>query len=117
MKKKYRITRNEEFQKIFSTGKYKACNGFVVYFLPAKFDYDRIGISAGKKMGNAVERNKVKRQVRMMIHDICDFKKGIDSIIIVRPKYHNHDFAANKNDLSRLYDMVYNKQGLTSKGD
>ena len=117
MKKKYRITRNEDFQKIISTGRFKARNGFVVYYLPAQFDYDRIGISAGKKMGNAVERNKVKRQVRMMVDDISNFKRGVDSIVIVRPKYHNYDFEANKNDLSRIYDLVYNNQGQTFKGE
>lgn len=39
----------------------------------------------GKKLGNAVVRNKIKRQVRSMVDDCFDFNEAFDTIIIVRP--------------------------------
>ena len=69
---------------------------------------DRAGISVSKKLGNAVVRNKVKRQVRMMISEITDFKRGADLIVIVRKNYLNNDYRTNKKELNMLCEKVYN---------
>lgn len=116
MKKEFRVKRNEDFQTIITAGKSKANSVFVMYYLKAANQHDRIGISVGKKIGNAVVRNKVKRQVRMMLQQISDFHSGYDRIIIVRNRYHKNDYAKNKNELSLLYNSVYNKKDEL-KGD
>ena len=109
MKKRYRIKRNEEFQDIIQKGKSLASRAFVVYYRDAIFaTNDRVGISVGKKVGNAVERNKVKRQVRAMVRDITGFHKGKDTIIIVRKGYQGRSFEDNKKELLKLYESVYN---------
>ncbi len=110
MKKEFRVKKNEEFEKIITAGKRITSRRFVLYYHPAAFDHDRVGLSAGRKLGNAVERVKIRRQVRMMVQDIFSFHSGFDYIIIVRPGYLNGDFAANKNDLSVMYDSVYNNK-------
>ncbi len=110
MKKKFRVKRSEQFQKIIKTGEHKANGSFVLYRTKALEDYDRIGISVGKKLGNAVERNKVKRQVRMMIDDIFSFKDGRDVIVIVRAGYQDTGFANNKMKLKSLYDAFIKKK-------
>ena len=110
MKKEFRVKKNEEFEKIITAGSRLTSRRFVLYYHPAAFDHDRVGISAGKKLGKAVERVKIRRQVRMMVQEIFDFHSGLDYIIIIRPGYLNSDFAANKNDLSVLYETVYNNK-------
>lgn len=47
-------------------------------------------------------RNKVKRQVRMMLMDCFDTMGKTDVIVIVRPAYHSLSFADNKKDLETL---------------
>jgi len=111
MKKEYRVKRNEDFQKIIQSGKSKANRSFVMYYAPAAFSHDRVGLSVGKKMGDAVHRNKVKRQVRMMVQEIFSFDTLNDYIIIVRVNYNNKDCSENKKDLLALYNSVYNKKG------
>ena len=66
MKKEYRIKKNEEFQKIIRQKKSIVHSKFVIYFRKND-EHLRIGISVSKKLGNAVVRNKIKRQIRMMI--------------------------------------------------
>ena len=110
MKKAYRVKKNEEFEKIITAGQRITSRRFVLYFHPAAFDHDRVGISAGRKLGKAVERVRIRRQVRMMIHEIFDFKSGYDYVLIVRPGYLSGSFADNKNDLSVLYNSVYNNK-------
>ena len=103
MKKRYRIKKNEEFAKIIQYKHRKSSAAFVVYFTDAKEDISRVGISVSKKLGDAVKRNKIKRQVREMVKDIVDFENcHKDLVIIVKPAYLDKDFYSNKNDLEIL---------------
>lgn len=45
----------------------------------------RIGFSVGKQVGNAVIRNRVKRRLRMIVHEF-DWVPGFDVVIIARPE-------------------------------
>lgn len=53
-------------------------------------------VFAGKKLGNAVVRNKVKRQVRSLIDEVFDFDEPWDFVLIVRPGYLKNDYAQLK---------------------
>ena len=87
MKKIQRIKKNEEFSEIISKKKSVANQAFVIYFQKNQSFHHRIGISVSKKLGNAVIRNKIKRQVRMLIQQNFDSSKQIDYIIIIRKKF------------------------------
>ncbi len=106
MKKVYRIKKSQEFQQILSYKRFYSSPAFVLYVKPRKEDISRIGISVGKKLGNAVQRNKIKRQVRMMVQDIYDFHENFDTIILVRAKYHEENYINNKKCLERLVKKV-----------
>ena len=67
MKKQYRIRKNREFSSIIEKKHSVASNSFVVYFDTKKETYSRVGISVSKKLGDAVTRNKIKRQIRMIV--------------------------------------------------
>lgn len=103
MKKAYRIRKNEEFASIISKKHSRNSACFVMYYEPKKMDNARVGISVSKKLGNAVQRNRIKRQVREMIRALIDFETfSLDVVIIVRKSYLGRDFMANKNDLEIL---------------
>ena len=63
----------------------------------------RIGLSVSKKLGHAVIRNKIKRQVRMLANEIFDKDLSYDFIIIVRKNYLNNDYKTNRDSLISLY--------------
>ncbi|NLP22198.1 MAG: ribonuclease P protein component [Erysipelotrichaceae bacterium] len=103
MKAKYRIKKNEEFQKIISKKKSKANKTFIIYFSNKALDYARVGISVGKKLGNAVERNLYKRRLRMMIQEIFNHDTyPYDIIIIVRNNFIKQSYKENKNSLENM---------------
>lgn len=106
MKKELRIKKSEEFQKIIETKKSDLNAKYVIYHQPKKNDKPRVGISVGKKLGNAVIRNKTKRQIRMMIIDILLTDYSYDAIIIVRYQYFKSSFKDNQKDLKQLFDLI-----------
>ena len=69
-------------------------------------EHARVGISVSKKLGKAVVRNKIKRQVRMMLQQTIDFDKCYDYIVIIRNKYLDLDFNSNLNELQYLYKKI-----------
>ena len=103
MKKKNRVRKSQEFQEIIHKGKKTADRHFVLYYVPKAEAEARAGITLSKKIGNAVERNKIKRQVRMMCHELIDFKSATkDIILIVRFGYKDYSYADNKISLEKL---------------
>ena len=85
-KKKYRVKKEREFQKVFEEGASFANRKFVVYRLePSGQKHFRVGLSVGKKVGNAVARNQVKRQIRAVLQELKTELPPIDFIVIARP--------------------------------
>ena len=103
MKKDYRIKKNEEFSEIISHKKSISNATFVFYLGEKKEEHARVGLSVSKKLGNAVIRNKIKRQIRMMFLEIFDFEKyPYDVICIARNKYLAQSYDSNEVELEKL---------------
>ena len=109
MKKENRIKKNEEFSRIIAK-KHTVGNAvFLVYFDKKDLDHARVGISVSKKMGNAVVRNKIKRQLRMMFIESFDYENcPYDLIVIVKKKYLENSYQENKCCLEKLIKKSYN---------
>lgn len=106
MKKTYRILKSEEFAEIMKYKRFYASPSFTLYIKPRKKEHARIGLSVGKRMGKAHVRNKIKRQVRMMVQDIYKFEEEFDSIILLRPGYLEESYINNKKCLETLVKKV-----------
>jgi ribonuclease P protein component len=106
MKEKYRIKKNEEFQAILGQRKFFRSPSFIVYTKKKNLDLSRIGISVPKKLGNAVLRNKTKRQIRSMLDEIGYGNYDFDCIIIVRKVYFKQDYEENRKDLEKVLKHV-----------
>lgn len=104
MKKAFRIKDNKEFQYVFQRGKSFANRQLVIYYIkkPTQ-DHFRIGLSVGKKIGNAVTRNRIKRYLRKSFQELE--KKVIhthDIVIIARQPTKEMDYHQVKKSLIHL---------------
>lgn len=104
MRKRQRIKKNEEFQKVFKSGKSFANRQFVVYVLRKEEQTEfRIGLSVGKKIGNAVKRNQIKRYIRQAFLELKDeLRVDADYVIIARHQAANLDFHETKKSLQHV---------------
>lgn len=108
MNKRQRIKKNEEFQKVFKKGKSFANRQFVVYCMKKEQQQQfRIGLSVGKKVGNAVTRNQVKRYIRQAFLELKDdLKQDMDYVIIARSGAASLDFHNTKKSLVHVLKIA-----------
>ena len=87
-RKRRRLSRSGEFERVYREGRSHASRHLVVYAFPrAENDGDpRLGISVGRKLGGAVERNRIKRLLREAFWASSDeLRPGHDFVIVARP--------------------------------
>ena len=59
----------------------------VVYLKETRAGFSRLGITAGKKIGSAVLRNRAKRVIREAYRALePEFKKDVDMVIVARKR-------------------------------
>jgi ribonuclease P protein component len=66
----------------------------------------RIGISVSSRLGSAIKRNKIKRQVRAMCDALIDYNfLSVDIVIVVKQQFMLNDFWQNKELLQFLLTL------------
>lgn len=106
MKHTNHLKKNEDFQTVLQKKQNVTASAFVIYASANKQAITRVGISVSKKLGIAVIRNQIKRQIRMMCDDVIDYTKAVDWVIIVRKPYLDQDYQANLNQLNKLISQL-----------
>jgi ribonuclease P protein component len=85
MNRKYRLTRSTDFKRVRRTGKAYAHPLVVLITNPAETGSLRIGVAAGKSVGGAVQRNRVKRLLREAARgELAHLKPGWDMVLLAR---------------------------------
>lgn len=85
LKKTYRLKRRQDFRRVYQRGKSTANRAFVLCWRPNRSGVPRIGFSVSKKIGKAVERNKVRRKLREACRlQLGLFAPGYDYVLIAR---------------------------------
>ena len=85
MNKQYRVKKSDEIESILKNRDSFGNKYFIVYKKISNEANFRYAISVGKKIGNAVTRNKVKRQVRAIVDNLLKPELLMDVFIVVRP--------------------------------
>lgn len=84
-----RLSRSSEFQRVYRQGRSKANRYLVLYSFArgdAAEDASRFGVSVGRKVGNAVARNRVKRTIREALDQLePKLTDGLDYVVLARP--------------------------------
>lgn len=110
MKKSERVKSKELFNYIINNGKKYSSKAYTIFYIESDKDEPLFGISAPKKLGNAVIRNRVKRQTRELIHDTkLLFKKKRNYIIIVKETFKYNSYEDNLKLLKNIIGDINEK--------
>ncbi|MGI9116032.1 MAG: ribonuclease P protein component [Gaiellales bacterium] len=80
-----RLTRSAEFDAVYRRGRSAASRHLVAYAFPSELDEVRLGVAVSRKVGNAVVRNKLKRQLREAFAAIDPAPVRLDVVLVARP--------------------------------
>ncbi len=100
---------NHIFRRLYATSGH--ANGYLVlYAKPNRTATNRVGITAGKKLGHAVVRNRVRRRLREIYRLNEDrFVPGWDIVVVARSRCIDADFQK----LTHAYLSLAEKAGIT----
>lgn len=97
------LKKNHQFRTVFQKGRSRADRYFVMYVLENGEEYNRIGISVSKKVGNSIVRHRVTRLVRESYRlQEAMFNSGLDIVIVARKSAASVDFHETEKSLLHL---------------
>lgn len=83
--KRLRLTRQREFDRVFQSRISARDTLLIVHCAPNFLEHSRLGISASRRLGNAVARNYWKRLIREAFRrQQTELPQGLD--LVVRPQ-------------------------------
>ena len=99
MKKINIVKETRDYNRIIKENKPFKYKDYVIYIDKREPSIYRFGFSVGKKVGNAVTRNRVKRQIKAIVSQ-NDYQKDFDCIIIVGKGILDRSFSEMRDNLN-----------------
>ena len=102
-----RIKANDDFATTIKKGKAQRDQSYVIHYCTNSLNYVRVGISVSSKLGNAVVRNHIKRQIRSMCDSLIEYEKhSFDIVIIAKQSFLENSYDDNKMSLKKILSFI-----------
>ena len=98
MKKINILKKSNDFSRIIKNNKPFKYKDYIIYIEKKDPSIYNFGFSVGKKIGNAVTRNKIKRQLKNIL-DKKSFENNFNCVIIVGRGILNRSFSEREKNL------------------
>ncbi len=81
------LNQNKDFRRLYAKGKSYISSSVITYVGKNRVKQLRVGITASKKIGNAVQRNRARRLIREATRLLADdMQHGYDLVFVARTK-------------------------------
>lgn len=107
-----RLRKRSEFLRVSKTGEKWVTPAFIIQvYRKSNEGPFRYGITASRKVGGAVERNRSKRRLRALIRETLPpiAQPGVDYVLIARQEILKRDFSLMRKELTTALTRLYKK--------
>jgi ribonuclease P protein component len=102
-----RLTSRREYRAIYGDGVRVRRSSLTLFSRPNDLGRCRLGITATRKCGNAVQRNRIKRVLREIFRNHrARFETGVDIVVNARPGADFDDYARIEGEFLDALDKV-----------
>ena len=102
-----RIKKSDEFVLTVKKGNTLKETPYIVHYKNNELSICRVGISVSKKIGHAVIRTRIKRQVRAMCDSLIDYASHtFDIVIVIKSEFLENSFDVNKHSLNNILSKI-----------
>ena len=116
MKKENRIKKRKEFNYIFKNGEVFSSRFINLLVTSSWVNRYKVGFSSGKKVGNAVVRNKVKRRIKEAVYSSRDLLKSkVNYIFVAKSNSSEASYEEIKNNVIYLLNKFNEKNDKVKK--
>ena len=109
--KQRRLLKHADFERVYKQGRRHFASHITVFYLRREAEPDmgnlRIGFTVGKALGDAVQRNRMKRRLREAVR-LTGFKPGISADVVINPKRSllTADFRTLQSEVAKAFQTV-----------
>jgi ribonuclease P protein component len=97
------LKKSRQFDRVFKHGRPQQRDGLVLYAVRSNHRGLRIGFCVSSKVGDAVTRNRLRRQLREVIRlQTREFVFGYDCVVLARPSVLGSEFQKLRNSFTEL---------------
>lgn len=114
MKRANRIRKSADFKSAIHDSFSSRTSAYLINVKPNSLGRLRVGISTSKKIGNAVTRVRVRRQIRAFFAVYKMYEKSYDIVIAAKPGFLNRTSSENRDELLKEIQALITK-GETKK--
>lgn len=80
------LCENKDFRTLYYRGKSQVHPALVTYVRKNRLGVPRVGITTGKKLGKAVQRNRCRRVIREAFRPLYPRLGGVDIVFVARTR-------------------------------
>ena len=105
-----RLRKHGDYQRVYREGRKHFSSSMAYFYAPRSSALQagpRVGLTAGRVLGNAVERNRIKRRMREAVRlSLGSLTRDVDLVLHPRRAVLTVDFSGLRREVSQIFSAV-----------
>ena len=102
----YRLKKNYQYNYVYKHSDKVSDKFFILLYCKSKVKQSKVGFSVSKKYGCAVQRNKLRRQMKSVVMHIAPRLQSYYNVVVVPRRMPPYQFCDVQTSLTNLFEKA-----------